>query len=123
MWRIRAASLIIGLPFLAGCTSSTTAQTVSGVLTGGIYICGGVTARGCPGVITAGVPARPIPGTVVVSLSGHTVATARLRDGESYRFSLRPGNYTVSAKSLGSGVRAVVKAGRTTTANVVEQIV
>jgi len=94
----------------------------SGILTGGISICGGFSDRGCPGVVVGGKPAKPISGTVVVMFAGHGVITAHVRDGGSYRLSLQPGTYTVSTGSLASSVRAVVAADKTTTANVVNQI-
>jgi len=115
--------VIIGLAVLAGCSSSTEAPKDSGIVTEGIYNCGGISDRGCPGVLAAGMPSKPISGTVVVSTSGHTVARAHVRDGESYRLSLQPGTYTVSTGSLASTVRAVVAAGRTTTADVVVVVV
>lgn len=117
---IRSFSLIAGLAFLAGC--SATPSIALGELTGGIYICGGVSDHGCPGVITNGEPAQPVPGTVIVSASGRTVAKMQISDGQSYRVGLPPGTYTVSAGSHFPVVRAVVKASNTTTANLVEQI-
>ena len=119
--RIVTVTLIVGFTLLAGC-SAWTAPTTTGVLTGGIYNCGGFSDSGCPGGSNKAVPARTIPGTVVVSLAGHRVASVRLREGERYRFSLRPGAYTVSAGLPVSSVRAVVAANKTTTANMVNQI-
>jgi hypothetical protein len=116
---IRSVGIVAALAILAGCSAPTTA---SGELTGGIYICGGFSNHGCPGVITDGERARPVPGTVIVSASGRTVAKIRVRGEQSYRLGLRPGTYTVSAGSHSPEVRAVVKAGNMTTANVVEQI-
>jgi hypothetical protein len=117
---IKSSCLIAGLAFLAGCSAAP--STSLGELTGGVYICGGVSDHGCPGVIINGGPARPISGTVIVSESGRSVAKMQLNNGQSYRFALPPGTYTVSAGSHFPEVRAAVKASNTTTANLVEQI-
>jgi hypothetical protein len=116
------AILICGLSLLAGCSSSTATARACGILTGGIYNCGGPSDSGCPGVIVSGKAAKPISGTIVVSIAGHSVATAHLGYGESYRIILQPGTYTVSSGGSASRVRAAVVAGKTTTANVVNQI-
>jgi len=108
-----------GLTLLAGCSAPTAAL---GELTGGIYICGGISDRGCPGVTTNGELARPVSGTVVVSASGHTVARVQVREGETYRVGLQPGTYTVSAGSQVPKVRVLFEAGKTTTVNLVDQI-
>jgi hypothetical protein len=122
MRRIGSGILIVGLGLLGGCSSSTGASNGSGILTGGIYLCGGFSDHGCPGVVVAGIPAKSNPGTVVVSSSGHTVATASVADGQNYRIRLPPGTYTVSSGSVPNSVRAVISAGRTTTANLVNNV-
>ena len=65
MRRLGSAILIVGLGLLGGCNNSTGASNDSGILTGGIYLCGGFSDHGCPGVVVAGISAKPIPGTVV----------------------------------------------------------
>ena len=93
-----------------------------GEVTGGIYICGGFSDHGCPGVVSAGQLARPISGTVVVSASGRTVTRIHVRDGQNYFVGLPAGTYAVSAGSQFPAVRVVIAAGKTITANLVEQI-
>jgi len=122
MRRTGSGILFVGLGLLSGCGSSTGASNDSGILTGGIYLCGGFSDHGCPGAVVAGVAAKPISGTVVVSSSGRTVTTVDVKDGQNYHIRLQPGTYTVSIGSLPVGVRAVIKAGRTTTTNVVDNI-
>lgn len=108
-----------GLAFLASCSTPSAAL---GELTGGIYICGGASNHGCPGAVSNGQAARPISGTVIVSASGSTVATIRVREGQKYQVGLPSGTYTVSAGSRFPTIRVVVKAGTTTTDNLVDQI-
>jgi len=122
MRRLGSAILIVGLGLLGGCNNSTGASNDSGILTGGIYLCGGFSDHGCPGVVVAGISAKPISGTVVVSSSGHTVATASVADGQHFHIRLQPGTYRVSSGSARDSDSAVIKAGKTTTANVVNNV-
>ena len=111
--------MMAGLTFLAGCSAPTAAL---GDVTGGIYICGGFSDHGCPGVVSAGQLARPISGTVVVSSSGRTVTRIHVRDGQNYFVGLPAGTYAVSAGSQFPAVLVGIEAGKTTTVNLVEQI-
>jgi len=122
MRRIGLCILIVGLSVLGGCSSSTGASKGSGILTGGIYLCGGFSDQGCPGVVVAGIRAKPNPGTVVVSSSGRIVASVSVTDGQSYRIRLQPGIYAVSTGSVPNSVRAEIKTGKTTTANLVNSV-
>ena len=116
---IRTIILTAGLTLFAGCSTPSAAL---GELTGGIYRCGGASDHGCPGAVTNGQSAQPIPGTVIVSASDRTVATIEVQEGQRYHVGLPSGTYTISAGSPFPTIQVVVKAGSTTTANLVDQI-
>jgi len=110
------AFAVVMMGVFAGCGATGSAPT--GVLLGYIYLSGGpATASG-----GAACQGTRCPGAGVVTVhdrAGKVVARERVRPHHDARFVLGPGTYEVSAGDDCSVKRSVVRAGKTSNADIV----